>query len=70
MIDGGWDEIKLMQQLQIGSKIERTKLKNKAARRKKARKKASNFFSEAMGDNSFGDDIITPDELRRYLFND
>ena len=68
--EGGWDEIKLMQQLQIGSKIERTKLKNKAARRKKARKKASNFFSEAMGDNSFGDDIITPDELRRYLFND
>ena len=67
--EGGWDEIKLMQQLQVGSKIERTKLKNKAARRKKARKKAASFLEDVMGDSIAGESI-TPDELRRYLFSD
>lgn len=68
--EGGWDDVKLMQQLQVGSKIERTKLKNKASRRKKAKKKATSFMNDIMGGNSFDGDVVTPDELKRYLFDD
>ena len=66
----GWDMVKLMQQMQVGSKLERTKLKSKSSRRKKLKKKAASFMSDILGDNSFEGDITSADELRDYLFAD
>lgn len=68
---GGWDAVKLMSQMNIGSKIERTLAKRKQKRRKKLSKKASSFFNDISGsDSSYADPVTSVEDLRRYLFED
>lgn len=69
----GWDMVKLMSQLNVGSKMERRILRNKAKNKKKARKKAENFMNDIMGMNDDYNDAPTAmseEELRNYLFGD
>lgn len=72
--DCGWDMVKLMSQLNVGSKMERRILHNKAKSKKKAKKKAVDFMSGIMG-TSVDYDYESPsamsgEELRQYLFGD
>ena len=67
--NGGWDMVKLMSQMNVGSKIERKMAMSKNKRKKRARKKAASFFSDITGGNLDYDEPVTSvDELRKMLF--
>lgn len=72
--NAGWDMVKLMSQLNVGSKMERKILRNKAKGRKKAIKKANDFMSSITGtavDYDYGNTAaMSGEELRAYLFGD
>lgn len=66
----GWDTLKVMSQLGIGSKVDRMLDRTKQRRRKKSRKKAASFFDDIMGNNDEYDDPVTDiDSLRSTLFD-
>ena len=67
--NGGWDMVKLMSQMNVGSKIERKMAMSKNKRKKRARKKAASFFSDITGGNlDFDEPVTSVDELRKMLF--
>ena len=70
--DCGWDMVKLMSQLNVGSKMERKILRNKKKNKKKAKKKAADIMSSLMGTSVDYDDnqSMTVSELSSYLFGD
>lgn len=61
---GDWDIVKIMSQMNIGSKYERRMARKKAKRSNKVKKDVESFFSMSEGDST---DI---EELRNYLFAD
>lgn len=60
---GGWDIVKIMQQLNIGSKYERKIAQKKNRRSNKVRKQARDFFRTFEGEN-----VTDVEELRDYFF--
>lgn len=70
----GWDMVKLMSQLNVGSKMERKVMRNKQKGKKKAIKKATDFMSGIMGETIEYDyespSAMSGEELMSYLFND
>lgn len=72
--NGGWDMVKLMSQLNVGSRMERKILYRKASNKKKAKKKATDLMNTLMGTATDYDyespAALTGEELRDYLFGD
>lgn len=70
----GWDMVKLMSQLSVGSKMERKLMRHKQKSKKKARKKATDLMSSITGTALDIDwesqPALSGDELRSYLFGD
>lgn len=69
----GWDMVKLMSQLSVGSKMERKLMRHKQQSKKKARKKATDLMSSITGTAIIDWDTspaLSGDELRSYLFGD
>lgn len=68
--DYGWDALKIMTQLGIGTKVDRMITRTKNKRRKKSKKKAAGFFDGIMGgDDTYDDPINDVDDLRRLFFD-
>lgn len=65
----GWDALKVMSQLGIGSKVDRMLDRTKRKRRKKSRKKAASFFEGIMGDEEYDDPAMDIESLRSALFD-
>ena len=62
---GGWDIVKVMSQLKIGSKYERRLAKSKSKRNHKIKKQVDSFMSSLEGDDS-----MSIEELQKYLFGE
>lgn len=65
----GFDELKLMRHLGVGSKYEISMKKEELRRRKRGKKKAKSLVGDIMGDN-FMDTASTIDDIESYLFSD
>lgn len=65
----GFDELKLMRHLGVGSKYELNIKKQELRRRKRGKKKAKSLVGDIMGDNMF-DTAASIDDLESYLFGD
>lgn len=69
--NSGWDMVKLMTQMNVGSKIERKMALRKRNRGKKMKKKAASFFHDVTGmSTDFDNPVTSVDDLRKYLFDD
>ena len=68
LVADGWNELRLMRKLGIGSNYELQRMEQKRRRRKKATKTASSFISDLTGYDV--DQVCSLDELDEVLFND
>ena len=67
--DAGWNELRMMRYLGVGSKYEQKLMFMKYKNRKKAKKKATKLINSIMGD-AYDIPFDSTDELKGVLFND